>query len=222
MIRKRKPSNLKILAWNANSLTKRRQEFIELVKRLNIDIALVGETHWREGDSFNIPNYSTYKQTRDRRAGGTAVFIKTNIEHYQIDVTPPERLETTAVMVYTSSMGKVKIAACYYPPGKTFHDNDYTRIMQGMTPTLIAGDLNAKHTSWNSRICNAYGHSLRRLSDHHAWVVMPPDAPTRYHPNGFPDILDIAMGKNIPLPVTVTTLDELSSDHNPLLIQFGE
>lgn len=113
---------------------------------MDIDIALVGETHWRAGDVFTIPNYTTYKYIRDGRGGGTAVFIKSNIEHYQVNITQQVTLESTVVMVYTSTIGKLKIAACYFPPNRVFNDDDYEGLMTGNTPTLLAGDLNAKNT----------------------------------------------------------------------------
>lgn len=223
MSNKRRPGSLRILAWNANSLKHRCQELEEIINRLDIDIAAVGETHWRMADSYSIPNYLTYKQSRQGRAGGgTAIFIKRNLEHHLCQAPQTQHLETTTVMIHTSSMGKLKIGAGYYPPGHPFIETDYEATVQDLTPMVLTGDLNAKHITWNCRTSNRYGKSMRKLADKHGWTIVAPDAPTHYPAHHDPDILDVALCSRIPLPITAQTLDELSSDHSPILLQIGD
>ena len=55
------------------------------------------------------------------------------------------------------------------------------RLSSTNLPTIVTGDLNAKHPSWNSRIANAYGKSLYRfVSDNPALQVIGPDDPTHF------------------------------------------
>ncbi|MGP1928918.1 MAG: endonuclease/exonuclease/phosphatase family protein [Arsenophonus sp. NC-WZS1-MAG3] len=88
-------------------------------------------------------------------------------------------------------------------------------------PTLVAGDLNAKYPSWNSRVRNSYGRSLYRFVGNHPNIlVIGPDSHTFFPTQrGFPsDVLDIAIAKNISNIISVTAVADLSSDHDPLLI----
>jgi hypothetical protein len=84
----------------------------------------------------------------------------------------------------------------------------------------MAGDLNAKHVDWNSRLTTVRGKLLRDYADRHSCMIHGPDSPTTvpYNPSATPDVLDIAVTKNLRTPVYLTACSELSSDHLPVLI----
>lgn len=46
------------------------------------------------------------------------------------------------------------------------------------------------------------------------------DEPTFFRTGARPDILDIAISKDIPWPLSLKSVSDLSSDYNPLLISF--
>jgi hypothetical protein len=84
----------------------------------------------------------------------------------------------------------------------------------------MAGDLNAKHVDWNSKLTTVRGKLLRDYADRHSCLIHGPDTPTTvpYNPSATPDVLDIALTKNLRTPVHLTVCSALSSDHLPVLI----
>jgi len=84
----------------------------------------------------------------------------------------------------------------------------------------MAGDLNAKHVDWNSRLNTRRGKILREYADGNSCLIFGPDSPTTnpYNPLVTPDVLDIVITKNLSFPVYLTSYSALSSDHLPVLI----
>jgi hypothetical protein len=78
----------------------------------------------------------------------------------------------------------------------------------------LAGDLNAKHPSWNSTVYNPSGEKLLQLFDTSDFEISAPQCPTHYSPAGNGDLLDIVVHTNIRLSnVTV-------SDHLPIIFHI--
>jgi hypothetical protein len=46
----------------------------------------------------------------------------------------------------------VRNLAVYLSPSRHLHDTDLSTSLGGCLPVLMAGDLNAKHVEWNSRV----------------------------------------------------------------------
>ena len=84
----------------------------------------------------------------------------------------------------------------------------------------MAGDLNAKHVEWNSRLTTKRGRLLRDYVDKNSCVIYGPNTPTTvpFNPSATPDVLDIAITKDLVSQVYLTTCSALSSDHLPILI----
>ncbi|KAJ1136204.1 hypothetical protein NDU88_002622 [Pleurodeles waltl] len=91
-------------------------------------------------------------------------------------------------------------------------------------PTLIGGDLNAKHQCWTSRTANSKGHALLAHSRKKDFVVVGPTHPTHYPGTARHklDILDIVIMKNLSQSMEPQSLTALTSDHNPVLITIGD
>lgn len=213
---------IKIAAWNANNVIYKKQELIQFTIEHNTDIILISETWLREANKFKIPNYYTYREDRKTGpGGGVAILIKKTINHELITIDNLQTLESIGLQINLEGTGKTNIFAAYYPPGKTFVENDYKKILDLNFPTIIAGDLNAKHPSWNSRTINNYGRKLQQLTTTNNIQTLAPTDPTFYGPIGRPDVLDMILHKDIPRNITTQTIPELSSDHNPILIEVG-
>jgi hypothetical protein len=84
----------------------------------------------------------------------------------------------------------------------------------------MAGDLYAKHVDSNSRLTTRRAKLLRDYADGNSYLIFGPDTPTTnpYNPSSTPDVLDIAVTKDLPFPVYLTSCSALSSDHLPVLI----
>ena len=90
----------------------------------------------------------------------------------------------------------------------------------GGLPVLMAGYLNAKHVDWISRLSTRRGKLLRSYAYENSCLIFGPDFPTTnsYNPSVTPHVLDIAINKNLSIPVYLISCSELSSDHLPVFI----
>jgi hypothetical protein len=79
----------------------------------------------------------------------------------------------------------------------------------------MAGDLNAKHVDWNSRLSTIREKLLRDYADENSCLIFGPDSPNTnpYNPSVTPDVLDIVISKHLSIPVYLTSCSALSSDH---------
>jgi hypothetical protein len=84
----------------------------------------------------------------------------------------------------------------------------------------MAGDLNAKHTDWNSRLATARGSLLCDYAIRNTSLIHGPDSPNMapYTHKATPDVLDIVLVKDVVLPVYLNVCSALSSDYLPILI----
>jgi hypothetical protein len=65
----------------------------------------------------------------------------------------------------------------------------------------LAGDLNAKHPFWNSRVSNHSGEELMDLFDKNEFEISASQCPTHYSPPGNGEVLDM-VSKSKGIPVT--------------------
>src|SRR4051794_29065731 len=99
MSTKIKPKSLQIVYWNANGLLGKLDELVEFALRLAPDVMLVQETHLRANKSVKIPNYTGYRTDRALgRGGGTAAFVKNQIDHFPVNATVHNNIEVTTVV----------------------------------------------------------------------------------------------------------------------------
>lgn len=88
---------------------------------------------------------------------------------------------------------------------------------------IIAGDLNAKHSTWGCFSTNTRGRTLLGSLESSSIKILPPPHPTYWpsHQNRRTDILDIFITK-IPRNcyTKVSNINDLSSDHTPIILDF--
>ena len=215
----RHPRSLKILNWNASSVISKKAEFQHLLHRLSIDIACVSETFLKPHISFNIPHYSIYRTDRVTHGGGTAILIKSTIPHAHTPLTNLTNIETTTIALYLGK-DKILLSACYKPPNKILFPSDLDAILPRATTAVAIGDFNAKNTVYHCNSTNSAGVTLLNYANLKPDIQLHiPSEPTR-SPLTYqnPDILDIAISINWKYPTTSTVLNELSSDHLPVVI----
>jgi hypothetical protein len=74
---------------------------------------------------------------------------KKNHPHNHTDLPPLISVEATRVCIPVGKR-KILLAAVYKSQGCTWSDTDIALLLNSDINTFLAGDLNAKHTSWNS------------------------------------------------------------------------
>jgi Reverse transcriptase (RNA-dependent DNA polymerase)/Endonuclease-reverse transcriptase len=174
------------------------------------------------GKKFRLANLDVYRRDRVSAGGGTAIVVRRGIEHYEVDLPQMHSLEANAVVVRTAS-GLLRLVAVYKPPQVALDTRDLDELLKDPTPTIFAGDLNCKHGCWNSRVSNTNGRALFAHSCSKGYAVLGPAAPTFYSTTQTrPDVLDIVITHNTTKSVSLRVLQELSSDHNPVVISYGD
>ncbi|GBP87700.1 Probable RNA-directed DNA polymerase from transposon BS [Eumeta japonica] len=104
------------------------------------------------------------------------------------------------------------------------HRNKGGRGQSGITiQTILAGDLNAKHTTWGSRVISPAGRQLLQDSEQHGYEVIGPDTPSHIltDPRFRADVLDVVLCHQLPYSIHVNVLYDMDTQHLPLLIMLG-
>lgn len=184
-----------------------------------MDILFVTETHLKPSDNFKLKNMIAYRTDRPiRRGGGTAIFIKSSITH-NVEVLPALRtLEATAITINTHQR-KIALIADYLSPRADFVEDDFLLLFARFDRILLCGDLNSKHLAWNSRRGNEKGDKLYDLEPRLQALTQAPVDPTYIPPfaNQQPDVLDVAIVKNVYTNLNLKTINDLTSHHQPVL-----
>jgi len=220
--------NTKILFWNCQGVSRRRPELQNFVLEHKIDILLLNETHLTNSIKLNLPNFYSYYTNKSQTkghppSGGTAILINRRIIHHPVKIKTSS-MTNTSVHIHLGNE-ELRLVAVYKNPNTSLQTTDLDALLDTSHKTIIAGDLNAKHLSWNSRINNSSGNKLSRyLDDKLNITVASPTTPTHYpnNPNHLPDILDIAIMKTGQLKFHLENFpSSLSSDHSPIIINLN-
>lgn len=217
---------LKILSWNANGIRNKLNELQALLSKTKIDIILICETKLNPHTQLKFKNYHIYRTDNTPRPGtpahgGTAIFVHRRIIHRHIHLATT--MPSTSIEI---SIGHdlIQISAIYKSPNNQLLTSDLDLITHGNEWFIAAGDLNAKHPLWNSRCANTAGNILYHHVTQSDYSILSPDSPTFFPsiPHHRPDVLDIALVKLPSQSIQITNLNELSSDHNPLLLNITD
>ncbi|UYV73849.1 hypothetical protein LAZ67_11001128 [Cordylochernes scorpioides] len=177
-----------------HSLRNKKQQFAEFLN--DHDIALVSETWLKPCHKMRIQNFITLRNDRlNGQGGGTAIFIHKKYSHMHLFIPPPKARKQQEFQSKTKT-----------------DQTDIYNIFSTDTLTIIAGDLNCKHPAWGSTTTNPSGRRLQNAINVMDLDVSYPDEPTHDSP---PDIIDIAVHKNISQSAYSKVLHELTSDHLP-------
>lgn len=212
---------LKICFWNANGLSQHRNEVKNFLINQNIDILLVSETHFTVRNCFRINGYSTYdtKHPSGRACGGTALIVRNIVRHYPMPEYRTDHIQATSIALAGTHM---VISSIYCPPRHSIKKEQFIDFFSTLgNKFLVAGDYNAKHTFWGSRLITPKGRQLLNAVMSAKLDVVSSGQPT-YWPsdlNKTPDLIDFAIIKNIKRDqIKVIPSLDLSSDHSPTIL----
>ncbi|GFS88200.1 putative RNA-directed DNA polymerase from transposon X-element [Trichonephila clavipes] len=85
---------------------------------------------------------------------------------------------------------------------------------------ILFGDFNATHNAWNCKNNTTRGRHLFNFANMLNLNIAFPSTPTRFGHNSA-NTIDIALIKNFYYPFTINSIDDLSSDHNPVFLNFN-
>ena len=139
------------MTWNANSISQHSIELLNFLENHNVDVACITETKLSPSKKFFLKNYKIFRIDRNSHGGGVAVIVRCDIEVKAIraDAAP---CEAVGVKVSLDASQSLNIFSAY-----SSKKSDFTKLsslFDSNIPTIIAGDLNAKHTAWRCRYSN--------------------------------------------------------------------
>jgi exonuclease III len=106
--------------------------------------------------NFKCTNFITYRYDRlEQRGGGTAILIRQDIKHNEFLIPQLQRVEATAIQLRIKKE-LITLVSIYNPPGQII-ERDFDLLLQMSHKVILAGDFNAKHTSWRARQNNTAG-----------------------------------------------------------------
>ncbi|GFY12896.1 putative RNA-directed DNA polymerase from transposon X-element [Trichonephila clavipes] len=161
----------------------------DFVLEQNLDLFLVQETKLEPGQDPLIANYHLYKDDR---------------------VIFPRIRTAGGTAIYCKSNFVHSRAPL---PG----------IQERGNNLIIAGDLNAAHKTWNNTRSNNFGFRLQRIIQNYPNArIVAPHTPTHINSRSRPgvrdSIIDLAVFKNIPFNYDIRVIDDLCSDHLPVIL----
>jgi hypothetical protein len=189
---------LRLAYW----ICSKKLELDQFLSEHGVDICLLNETHLA-GPSGSLTMFATGQTVRigvvAQRSLSPGMLITMQC------VSGLRHLEATAIHLVLANR-LVKIVADYLSPTRPLIESDLNECLSGDLPVLMAGNLNAKNTDWNSRLITTRGALLRDYDNRNACLIYRPDSPTTlpYQQNANPDVLDIVVVKDFVLPVHLT------------------
>ena len=143
-------------------------------------IFVSSETFLNPGQAFRLANYVCHHTNIPTAGGGTPVLVRRGIVHHSVPVPGLTHLEATAIKV-TLAGKPVLILAAYLSPSRPLIRADLSACLGGGWPVLMAGDLNAEHVVWISRLNTRRGKLLRDYSDENSCLIFGPDSQPPTH-----------------------------------------
>ncbi|GFW24624.1 probable RNA-directed DNA polymerase from transposon X-element [Trichonephila clavipes] len=215
---------LRIAAWNANGVRSRILEVRDFINKHSLDILLIQETHLRPGVSIRVPNYTLYRNDRDTQihpSGGTAILIKSSLKHHHLPTPSLGAVESTIVVLTPPGENPLLVASIYIPPttSPSACIHDLEEIFALEQSSILCGDYNAHHSHWGCKDINPRGQLIKNLIDNTDTDIVAPDSPTRFGYNSASTI-DFALTRNLYWLTDIISSPELSSDHNPIILNF--
>ena len=169
-------NSLKIIAINVNSIVSiHKQQYLKTFLNENDpDVVLLNETKLNPKRRVQFENYKMIRVDRPESTlgGGTAILIKNQYSYKEIELRNIIKLtclETTIVKLKLKRQQNLILISVYASQrnGDTFQtdiDNLFKKLHLDNTNNLyiIAGDLNAIHTSWKNKTNNPRGNTLNK------------------------------------------------------------
>lgn len=219
-------TSLRIAAWNSNGLQNHVQEITIFLKVNKIDILLISESHSTDRTVIKIPQHTVYYAHHPDGGAhaGSAIIIRNTINHNLQKPYITNKIQSTIIKLETFPW-PMSIAAIYSPPRHNITLGEYQDFLLTLgSHFLVAGDWNAKHTAWGSRLITPKGRNLLQAIQQNSLNILSTGEPT-YWPTDttkIPDLLDFAITRGISSRNSgIDSSYDLSSDHSPIVITLS-
>lgn len=146
--------NIRIIQVNIQSLDKNKEELSRVLIQDQYNVAFISETWSKielESTKYKVPGYSSFLNSRDDGYGGAGLIISKQIKTRSVALPSFRKIQVIARHIVATDILLVSI----YVAPKISHfelkDNirDIFQEIQKYKRTIVAGDFNAHHGSWD-------------------------------------------------------------------------
>lgn len=164
------------------------------------------------------------KNPSGKACGGSGILIKNRIKHHVNNEYTKEYIHSISITI-TETTGSLTVSSIYCPPKYSITEQQFTIFLQSLGSRFIAaGDYNAKHTHWGSRLVTTRGKNLLSSVSKLGLDVISTGEPT-YWPTDtkkIPDLIDFGIVKNLNRSqMKAESAFDLSSDHSPSIVTLN-
>lgn len=220
---------LRIANWNGRSVHGKQLELFDFLERHKVDVGIVTETWLQQKHAFFHPNFLCVRSDRAssdaERGGGVMIVIRRGIKFSDLNIST-RAIESVGISISTAD-GDLHIIAAYFPGARrrsiwTQFRRDIATLTRRAEPYFVVGDLNARHRHWNCSKANKAGSLLYQEAASRNFFIHFPDSFT-FQPagRGRPSTLDLSLSNNLLDMTKPITLNELSSDHLPVMFNVS-
>lgn len=216
---------IRIMEWNANGLIQHKNELQAILDKENIDICLICETHFTKQSFIRFKNYSVYHTIHpsNNARGGSAIIVKSNIDHYEEEKTSMEEFQATTITCKVNNTN-MSFTSVYCPPRHELKCDKYKLLInKHKFKFIMGGDFNSKNIHWGSRLTNTKGIELLKAVVETGCESISTGSPTYWpsDPNKIPDLIDFFITRKISkLNLEIKNGYDLNSDHSPIYLTF--
>lgn len=211
---------IKFLIWNCHSVRGKLDELTSFMSSHSIDVALLSETWLVAGTNFFIPGYTIFRA--DRYKGGAAILIRSNIPHNHISTKSMGFAESISTVLRINN-SNIRVSAIYISPAASRAQSTsfFSYLLNRPGQHLIGGDFNCKHVAWNNTKSCYKGVDLFNLCTKFNFDIVRPDQPTHIPYKGKLSTIDFALSRSYLNLSNAVTINDLSSDHLPVVLSSG-
>ena len=208
--------------WNAEGLRNKKPELQIFLKKHQVDIICIQETHLTDAHRFFIRGYQLFRHDRtNRHKGGLVTLVRNTIPAVQTGQSDGDYTEFLTVKVMLQDRD-ITVANCYCPPDRDLKLHTIPLRENGF---LAVGDFNGHSPSWGYQDLNSRGEQIEdwMLDSQLILINKPDDKPTclsrAWKTTSHPDL---AMAtEDIHKQCARSVEDQLGgSDHLPILLHL--
>ena len=194
-----------------------------LIQNEKPKILILQETKKKENESINFNGFDKiYKLCRlGNRGGGVCIAVHSSIPAVQLNID--SELEAVACTVFFKDV-KFNICNVYFNQDANVNSITFTNLINSIpSPKIILGDINGKHYSWGSPICDRRGNIIHEVFADNNMMILNNGSPTYF--NVYQNIyshLDISACSDTLTQILDWTVHstKLTSDHFPIFINY--
>lgn len=232
-------NKINFLQWNTQGVNSKRSDLLNLLDIHKIDIVLLSETFLKTSEFFNVNNFyvercdrpltQTESNRKVRAYGGAAILIRNTYGYERINIVKNPTCEIVAIKLFLGHNRFLYIISVYALPNHKINRNEWNNMLSRFNdgPTILAGDINAHHLSWDSSYIGHcfQGEELFEYIETNDKLVVNDSTPTRVHRPGWRDsVIDLTiMSSRLSLDVSGWRVckDSCGSDHYPIIFSVG-